>query len=272
MTDKKDILLARLRAAVREQMSERTAEREDAIAKMTALGTHEDDATINTLIDYLSQRENALLRPLAASRLAEIGNDTVQNALLALFSRLEDSEVRLLIMQIFADIGKEAFTPTLISVLENTDDADEVRQRAAFALGKCGGDSAYDALMHTLDKEHDGGILQQAIAALGWLGDDRCVPDVVKIMQAHPDKETQTFAAEALGRLSSPRCYEPLVATLRDTSMKPIVRYYAAYALGLLGDARASDVLEAIANDSDEHGWVAQMAGESLAKLSTSDD
>ncbi|MEL7433384.1 MAG: hypothetical protein AAFN11_05500, partial [Chloroflexota bacterium] len=97
MTDKKDILLARLRAAVREQMSERTAEREDAIAKMTALGTQEDDATINTLITYLQQGDNALLRPLAASRLAEIGNETVQNVILSLFSRIEDREVRLLI-------------------------------------------------------------------------------------------------------------------------------------------------------------------------------
>ncbi|MEO0597678.1 MAG: HEAT repeat domain-containing protein [Chloroflexota bacterium] len=267
MTDKKDILLARLRAAVREQMSERTAEREDAIAKMTALGTQEDDATINTLITYLQQGDNALLRPLAASRLAEIGNETVQNVILSLFSRIEDREVRLLIMQICADIGNEKMTPALISVLDNADEAQDVRQRAAFALGKCGGEGAYEALMRTLDTEGEGGILQQAITALGWLGDDRCVPDMVQIMQAHPDKETQTFAAEALGRLGSSRAYAPLVATLQDTSMKPIVRYYAAYALGLLGDERAIAVLETVANDADEHGWVAQMAGESLVKL-----
>ena len=67
-------LFVQLSAALQEQLQSLTEEREAAIEKMQALGARTDDEALQTLISYLTQDENTLLRPLAASRIGEIGN------------------------------------------------------------------------------------------------------------------------------------------------------------------------------------------------------
>ncbi|MGJ3239766.1 MAG: HEAT repeat domain-containing protein [Anaerolineae bacterium] len=267
MADKKKQLLAHLSAANHQHLNELNDERERAIAKMRDLGARTDASTRQTLIGYLTQQDNDLLRPLAASRLSEIGGRDVVRELLALLDTetLEDS-IRALIVQIIAEIGDSHATPHLIRLLYQSDWV-ETQRRTAFALGKTGGDGVYEALNQTLHDAQDKKLRQQVIAALGWLGDVRCIPDLLQIMQIDPDKETRTFAVEALGRTGADECYQPLVNLLHSDDL-PIVRYYAAHALGLMADRRAIPHLERITNDSQEHAWVAQMARESLAKLS----
>ena len=84
------------------------------------------------LLEYLTQSENELLRPLAASRLGEIGGRAVVRELLQrLESDIED-DVRILMIQILAEIGDGDASLTLIRMLES-DALSEVRQRVAMA-------------------------------------------------------------------------------------------------------------------------------------------
>ena len=242
-------LLAQLRAATEEHLNELNLERELAVEKMQSLGAREDAETRNILLGYLTQTENDLLRPLAASRLSEIGGKDVTLELIDLLDNVDDSEICVLIVQILAEIADAEASPALVKVLQDGTFI-EARRRAAFALGKTGGENVYEALMSALDTEDHVKIRQQLVGALGWLGDVRCIPDLVQIMETDPDKETRTFAAEALGRIGSERCYEPLLDTLQNRDGLPIVRYYAAHALGLLADERAIQPLETIVNDS----------------------
>lgn len=264
--DTKSQLLAQLQAAAKGHLDERNVERDKAVEKMQALGRREDVEARQILLGYLSQEENELLAPLAASRLSEIGGKDVMIALMNLLETVSDS-VRILIIQILAEIGDSEASPALIEILQSEKN-DDVRQRAASALGKTGGTTVYEALMTALDSENNLRTRQQIIGALGWLGDEACIPELVQIMETDPEKETRTFATEALGRIGSEKCYDPLLDTLQNHDAMPIVRYYAAHALGLLGDSRAIEPLEAIVNDESEHSWVAQMASESLEKLS----
>ena len=264
--ERKNKLLAQLRAAVEAQLGERSKEREIAIEKMQALGARDDDAAIQTLLSYLTQEDNELLRPLAASRLGEIGSKIVLDALIHLLETTNSPQLQLLVVQIFAEICDAAATPILITTL-NADSSSDIRERAALAIGKSGGTGAFEALMQALDTEEDPKLRQQIVAGLGWLKDARAIPDLVRIMQTDHNKETQTFAAEALGRIGSQQCYIPLLDTLQNQEFLPIVRYYAAYALGLLGDVRAIVPLTALVSDESDHAWVRQMAHESLEKL-----
>lgn len=264
--DTKSQLLAQLREAAKGHLDELNSERDIAVEKMQILGAREDVEARQILLGYLIQEENELLAPLAASRLSEIGGQDIMLALINLLETVDDS-VRVLIIQILAEIGHSEASPVLIQIFQNAI-PDEVRQRAASALGKTGGENVYEALMTDLDTESHLRVRQQIIGALGYLGDVRCIPELIQIMETGSDKETRTFATEALGRIGSEQCFEPLLDTLQNYDCLPIVRYYAAHALGLLGDKRAVEPLEAIVNDTSEHAWVAQMASEALETLS----
>lgn len=57
----------------------------------------------------------------------------------------------------------------------------------------------------------------------------------------------------------------PPCTTVINRDYPPIVRYYAAYALGILGNAACIAPLEQVS--ADDHVWVLQMVNESLDKL-----
>lgn len=261
--NKKNALLHQLRAAVQQHLSNLTEERKAAVEKMQDLGARDDEDALALLIGYLTS-ENELLRPLAASRLSEIGDTRVIEQLLTLLENNPNTNVRALVLQVLGEIADASIAPTLARVLENDVDSD-VRSRAALALGKTGSPEAYSALATALEKDAEVKVRQQVIIALGYLRDKRIVPDLVQIMETEGDKETRTFAAESLGRIGSEDCFLPLVEALANQEFPPIVRYYVAYALGLMGDRRALEPLAAASQDS--HSWIAQMAGESLAKI-----
>lgn len=266
-SDAKKRLFEQLRAVAREQFDHLHRERDIAVEKMQELGSREDAGACEILIGHLTQSDNEILRPLAASRLGEIGGTELAMQLVQLLDNADES-LSILIIGILAQIGAPDSSSALISLLKDAV-SDEVRRRSALALGKTGGDDAFEALMSTLETENDLRSRHHIIEALGWLGDERCIPDLVQIMQTDGDKETRTFATEALGRIGSDACFEPLLDTLQNRDYLPIVRYYAAHALGLLGNPDAIEPLRAIANDPSEHGWVAQMAGEALERFSS---
>src|SRR5690606_36138983 len=117
--DAKNRLLAQLRAAAKEHLNELHPERELAIEKMQALGTSGDANALKTLLSYLTQSDNALLRPLAASRLGEIGGTDVMHELIMLLETIRDESICVLIIQVLAEIGDAQASPALIKILHD---------------------------------------------------------------------------------------------------------------------------------------------------------
>lgn len=259
-------LFEQFNQVLRQYMGGLAEERQAAIAKMQALGAQNDEATLSLLLDYLRQSENMLLRPLAASRLGEIGNARVVERLLALLESPDLAEDSLALMvQILGEIGHPAALERLENLLQNAEE-EEVRLRSTIALGKIGKREALGTLSEAMQRDSSIKVRQHAIQAIGLIGDDSLIPELVALMQnEEQDKETRTFAAEALGRMGNEAALDPLISTLENQTIPPIVRYYAAYGLGLLGKSAARPALETATHDA--HAWIAQMANESLAKL-----
>jgi len=99
-----------------------------------------------------------------------------------------------------------------------TDQDVEVRDAAAYALGFCA----------------EGTQTQQAVKAL---------TSVVAAQNEMP--MVRGTAAEALANLAEVQSMPVLIGTLQDTSNE--VRFWSAFALGQLGDARAIPALEQLA-------------------------
>lgn len=99
---------------------------------------------------------------------------------------------------------------------------------------------------------------------IAWIKARRGIGRLIKILGQHPDRETwemRFWAAIALGEIGNARAVDPLLASLEDTE----VRFAAATALGEIGDARAIDRLVALLGDADYA--VQQAAAEALPKF-----
>lgn len=237
--------------------------RQAAIQKMRALGSARDAQTLQTLLSYMQQYNNLLLRPLAASRLGEIADPSIIPALLKQLQHVE-VELRILAAQVLGEIGDPSVTDVLALVLQ-ADRSRDVRLRAALALGNIGGTNAVAALHDALRNERQRKVRHAIIEAIGKAGDARSVPVLIQIMQRSGDKETRTYAIEALGAIGAASSSEPLVQLLRDQQQPAIVRYYAALALGNISTQTVVSALRQTTQDSSR--WVAYAANAALQQL-----
>jgi HEAT repeat protein len=174
----------------------------------------------------------------------------------------------------------------LVAVL-NDRSAGEDRARAGWLLGRMRDARAFDPLASALH-DPDPHLRAEAARSLGALGSVRAVPELLAALQADPDLDTRIGAAHSLGLLGDHRAVDPLLAKLADKSEHPRVRgvaaealtgprehravpllitalddpsvevrFWAAFALGELGDPAALSALERLAQTDDAvlPGW-----------------
>lgn len=148
----------------------------------------------------------------------------------------------------------------LIDMLESADVSE--RRDTARTLGVMGFDVATPGLIKALD-DNDTKVQLLAAEALGKIGDNRAVsPLIDKLPYAEPG--VKRFVLGALGKIGDSRALEPMVRALREEP-EGDVRASAAYGLGELGDAAATDALVAVL--SDDHKWARFEACGALRKL-----
>ncbi len=95
-----------------------------------------------------------------------------------------------------------------------------------------------------------------AAYSLGLLGDHRAVdPLLACLADRSEDPRVRGFAAEALTGPSERRAVPALIAALGDPSVE--VRFWAAFALGELGDPAALSALQQLAQTDEATlpGW-----------------
>lgn len=91
---------------------------------------------------------------------------------------------------------------------------------------------------------------RMAAWALGFLADDHATPALVRALNDRTeDTEVRVYAAEALGHLQPEKGHDEALAALLHalTDREPGVRFWAAFALGNLGDERAIPALQRLA-------------------------
>ena len=135
----------------------------------------------------------------------------------------------------------------------------EVRQMAAFALGLIGDPSARPALISAL-KDGDPIVQGRSAEALGTIGDKSDAPAIAAMVEVHimagaltpvmpddlgwplaPPAEAARLGLYALVRLGS---YDAIASDVLDAKGAPVSAWWpVAYALGRVGDARATPAL-----------------------------
>jgi HEAT repeat protein len=115
---------------------------------------------------------------------------------------------------------------------------------------------AVPELLAALQTDPDPDTRMSAAHSLGVLGDHRAVdPLLAKLADRTEDPRVRGFVAEALTGPQERRAVPFLIAVLDDPSVE--VRFWAAFALGELGDSTALGALERLAQTDDAvvPGW-----------------
>lgn len=114
-------------------------------------------------------------------------------------------------------------------------------------------DESYSLIVKMLEDEQDPLVLDSAISGLGHLDDARAVPVILRY-QDHPDENVRFAAAFAL--CSFPNEAQSVLGLLKLTRDPDAeIRDWAVFGLGVLGDADAPEIREALLrclNDTNE--------------------
>lgn len=182
------------------------------------------------------------------------GADSYDAWLALLQSRDESTDVRATVCWALARFQDERVLPSLLEALKNSDAV--LRGEAARALGTLGSPQAFEPLLKAAHEDANVEVRQAAIYALNLLGDERAVEPLIALLtDRKEDEKVRGMAAEALAHQMDRRAISPLIDALRDASVE--VRFWAAFALGELGDPQALPELERLAATDEAvlPGW-----------------
>jgi HEAT repeat protein len=157
--------------------------------------------------------------------------------------------------------GADSFE-SLIEILQQESASPDIRLSACWLAGQLQDKRAVGPLLAVLARE--AGLCWEAAKALGIIGSKRAAPRLAAMLAGADDTETRAAAAYALGLLCDARSTAPLLNALSDTGLAPKVRGHAAEALGYLRDAAAVDALVAALRDAhaEVRYWAAFALGE----------
>lgn len=210
----------------------------------------EESKDVDGLIRAL-KNEDYLIRKEAAISLKRLGDKRALNALIESLkyeSWQDEYTVLIAVRENSAEalgiIGDKRAVPALIeTLLEDTDE--EVRWKAAAALGKLKDDSSIDALINALN-DNSWAVRRNATIALGNIGDERGYDPLLNSL-TDPDWHVRKYAAIALGKIGDERAIKPLVNALKDSDSD--VRWKSVIALGKIGKPAVGELLKAFEND-----------------------
>ncbi|MEE8332045.1 MAG: HEAT repeat domain-containing protein [Acidimicrobiia bacterium] len=181
-------------------------------------------ALIGDPLAFLGE-ERVEMRRMAASILGERSNEkTVAVALASLLGSDPEVSVRAAAAEALAASSDPA--PLLAA---GDDDATEVREAVAFALGEIGEADALPWLMGTATEDSDDGAREAAVAALGAIGDNTSLPLLVELSSAAPPK-VRRRAVVALSAFESADALAAIQAALEDRN--PMVKEVAEMVAG----------------------------------------
>jgi len=152
--------------------------------------------------------------------------------------------VRLIGCSLLALLHENSATAALEHALEEGDD-DGLVWEAAKALMQLHAENAAPTLLRVLKQ---GNPTKQSAAAwlLGWLGVSNTVPSLrAAALNPHLEVDVRGHATESLGVMQAREAVPDLITLLSDES--PELRYWAAYALGQIGDPVSIPALEQMA-------------------------
>lgn len=210
----------------------------------------EESKDVDGLIKAL-KNEDYLIRKDAAISLKRLGDERTVEALIESLkyeSWQDEFTVLIAVRENSAEalgiIGDKIAVPALIEALL-VDSDEEVRWKAAAALGRLKDDRGVDALITALN-DVSWAVRRNATIALGDIGNEKGYEPLLNSL-TDPDWHVRKYAAIALGKIGDERAIKPLVNTLKDTDGD--VRRKSIIALGKIGKPAVGELLKSFDND-----------------------
>jgi HEAT repeat protein len=188
--------------------------------------------------------------------------------LVALLNNPEAGENRERACWVLGRIRRPCDLPLLIAVLEDPDP--RLRGEAARSLGTFADTNAIPYLVRTLLQDSEENVRTSAAASLSLLGGSEIVAPLLQVLgNVTEAPSVRGAAAEALAHTFDARAVAPLIEALSSAATE--VRFWAAFALGELGDETALRALRSAAatDDGTLPGWgsVRQEASEAIRSV-----
>lgn len=142
--------------------------------------------------------------------------------------------------------------PALLRLLEDERTSTGARAQAAITLGQVGDGATAARLAAFLRREADLVLRQVVVNAIGHLGNVEVAPALLRILRdIDEDPALRGEAAEALGNLKArgKDVVAALLTSLDDPS--PDVRFFSAFALGVVGTKAVIPQLEKVAAEDE---------------------
>jgi len=158
--------------------------------------------------------------------------------------------LNLCLFSLGAFVNVLAADPTLQNTLHQISDQNlNVSLPAIEKLGQSKDPEVMAALMQAFSQEQRPVVRRYIVDALGCLKNIGTLP-ILKIALKDPDPQIRLSAISALGLLSGPEVDDALIQAAAQEN-HPGVKAHLAYQLQWSGHARASAVLQNLANDAD---------------------
>lgn len=171
-----------------------------------------------------------------------------------------EATVRGAACRLLAYVGRYNLGQAVTALAARLDDPDpNLRRWASRALVELDDARGLEALLAAVAHEADPWVLHQQLEHLSYLADlDRAavVGTYLRVMQHHTYPDViRSQAMEQLGHLGAAEAIEPLVDYLSHPSVE--LRFFACFALGLMGDPALIPTLEHVAAHDHEllPGW-----------------
>jgi HEAT repeat protein len=192
-----------------------------------------------------SQHDEALAARADLERVQSAGITTVGALIDAVNDATQDLDVRLSAISLLAYLREEEAVPALERAFVEAQDGD-ITGQTAHALDSFRAERSAPALVRALK---EGRAAKQSAAA--WVLGRLEVPETIRPLWAAAmdqalDVGVRGHAIEALGYLRAKEAVPDLIALLNDPS--PELRYWAAFALGQIGDPLSIPALEQMAS------------------------
>jgi len=159
----------------------------------------------------------------------------------------EDQNIRCLAAMGLGDIGDRKASGYLIRTLKDKDV--ELRRVSAEALGKLKDYRAVEPLVSAL-KDEDADVRFFALGSLGDINGPIAVRPLIEVLEnKNEDEALRLKARKMLRNIGSPAVMS-LIGCLESRDY--ITRWYAAVALGEIGDRQAEEPLISLLTDNDE--------------------
>jgi len=232
-------------------------ERDIRINVARLLGKTGDERTIEPLIEALNDK-CWFVAKAAANALVEIGNKVVKPVTQLLKNEDTQENVRYWAATILSRLGPEALELLIQSLKENTK---QIRMLAAKALGEVKADEAIEPLVEAL-KDREWPVRNAAANALAAYG-SRITPFIIKHVMDR-NENIRMWVRRIISEVGHENV-EQLLDQLQN-SKDPEQRSWAACALGVIGDSRATaPLINALLNDPND--WVKKYAASALGEL-----